>query len=193
MKPDSIAWLVIAYCVAVSLTLCAVGHAETPTLTERVAIEAQSLGSKREPIVDTADFAAAVVEVAKGNRQWVALLTTIAVSESALAERIRLDQYSPHEGDSYIDRDGARKHLASGLWQVHANSTNAAEWGSSDLKAQARMASRLARGAFYMCRRARVPFPLGVFRALGSGSCTMALKGEEKRMRTYSSVLSRIQ
>lgn len=188
------AWAAIAIFIAVAVSYVFAGqaHANAPTLHETIVAAVPSLGSKKEPTVDADDFAYAIVDVANGNRQWVALLMTIAISESALSERVRLDQYFPHEGDSFVDTDGSIGHRASGLWQVHRNSTNADVWGSHDLTVQAKMASRLARGAFYMCKRAGVPFPLGVFRALGSGSCTMPLPGEEKRMALFSRLMRRL-
>ena len=167
-------------------------HASPHTLHETIAAAVPTIGSKREPVVDADELADAVIAVSNGNRQWAALILALGASESAWSERIRLGAYRDREGDSFRDADGTIQHRAWGVLQVHKSTLNASVWGSTVLLDQVREGSRIARGAFFMCKRAGVPFPLGVFRAVGTGSCTMALKGEEQRVALYNRLLRRL-
>lgn len=186
--------IVAAFLAALGLVfgLIGVAHSSALTLHESITTAVSSIGSKREPTVDANEIADAVIDVSKGNRQWIALLLTLGASESAWSERIRLGGYSDHEGDSFRDADGTIQHRAWGVLQVHKSTLNASVWGSPVLLDQVREGSRLARGAFYMCKRAGVPFPLGVFRALGGRGCTSPLPGEEKRMAMYARLVRRL-
>lgn len=175
----------------------AAGGAETSvskpaarSLVDRIVAVVPSIASKSEPSVDARELAEAVDAVSKGDPRWAALLLTIAASESALSDRIRRGEFREHEGDSYRDKDGSIQHRAWGVLQVHRSAFNASVWGSPLLSDQVREGSRLARGFVGMCKRAGVPFPLGVFRALGNGrSCTQRLKGEERRVALYSKLV----
>lgn len=190
--PGYLAILAIVALACAMLFTAVTAHANAPTLHETITSAVPGIASKREAIVDADELANAVVEVSKGNRQWAALLLTLGASESAWSERIRLGVYRDHEGDSFRDRDGAIQHRAWGVLQVHKSTLNASVWGSPVLLDQVREGSRLARGAFYMCKRAGVPFPLGVFRALGGRGCSSPLPGEEKRMALFARLMRRL-
>ncbi len=193
MKPKQ-AWSLIIILCLVSLAFIfasAVVHAEPPSLASRIEAVAPAFANRKGPPVDFHELGQAIAEVAKGDRQGAALLLTIAIHESGLRESVRLDQYTDQQGDAYRDRDGEIKHRASGLWQVHANAHNSAEWGSPDLKLQARSAARLAAGALARCRK-RAPYPINVFRAYAGRACDMPLKGEEQRVATYQRIVGRL-
>ena len=194
-KADRIGWFLILFLAAVALVAAlypAVAKADAPSLVDRLIAVQPSLASHKDEPVDAREFAAAVATVSKGDRQWAALLTTLAVHESGLSDRIRRGEFKDYEGDAFKNKDGSIQHLAFGLWQCHANQNNASDWGSTDVAVQARVANRMARGAAHKCEHSGVAFPLYVFRAYGGRQCDMPLKGEERRMQTYSRLLRRL-
>lgn len=162
------------------------------TFVDRLVALQPSFANKKDPPVDAREFAEAVDAVAKGNRQWAALITTLAIHEGGLSDRIRRGEYTRHEGDSFVDKNGDVQHKAWGLLQVHRSSLNADVFGSLEIRDQIREGSRIARGMFYMCKTAGVPFPLGVFRAMGGHGCHVTLKGEQARVATFNRVLARL-
>lgn len=192
MKANSIGWIVILYCVAVALTLSALAHASGPTLTDRlVAVQPMFQSAKDEP-VDARELAEAIAEVAKGNRQWAALVLTMAVHETQLADRARRGEFKDYEADSYKEKDGTIKHHAWGTYQLWRNLTNDADWGSTDIKIQTRAASRMLKGAYYRCAKSGVPFPLNTIRAVAGRGCAQPIKGEQQRLATYERLLRRL-
>ena len=182
-RAELIGWLVIAYCVALALTLSALAHAGAPTLTERLVAAQPAFASKKDEPVDAQAFAEAVAAVAKGNRQWAALLTTIAIHESGLSARIARGECKSFECDHG---------LAWGLPQIHRTSRNASVWGSPDIAVQIREESHLARGAFELCKKSSVPFPLSTIRAYAGRGCSQAIKGEADRVATFNRLLRKL-
>lgn len=196
---NKIGWISVFFLavLALSMALSAVVRADAPpvqnSLVESLISAQKQFQSRTEQSVDERELAVAIAASANGDRKGAALLLTIAIHEGGLRERVRLDQYGPHEGDAYTDVDGERKHRASGIYQVHKNAHNAAEWGSTDLGAQTRMAARLAAGALARCKRSIAPYPVSVFRGYAGRGCDMPLKGEERRAQTFARVLARLQ
>jgi hypothetical protein len=180
MKPNTIGWFVIAFCVAVALLFSARAHSAPKRFN--VASVAAAFASRNEPTIDPQELDAALFAVTQ-SREWTALLLTIGVHESGLRERIARSDCKP------LECDGGR---AWGLFQVHKTEANAEAWGSPDLLDQVREASRLARGAFYRCQHSGVPFPLSTLRAYAGRSCAMPLKGEADRLATFRKIASRL-
>lgn len=146
---ERIGWFLIVTLCALGLLLALLGaartaHCATPTLTDRLVVAQTSLATKVDP-VDARTLADAIATTTKGNRQWSALLLTIAAHESALSQRIADGRCNLKIGEC----DGGR---AWGLFQVHKNENNAAAWGSPDLAVQTTEAARMLRGAFYRCQ-----------------------------------------
>lgn len=197
-KADRIGWCLLLFLAALGLAMAVTGivHAGSPppnALVERLIAVQPSLSSRKDEPVDAREFAQAVADVSKGNRQWAAFLTTLASHESGLSDRIRRGDYKSFEGDSYRDAAGELQHKSWGIFQVQRSPVNAEDFGSTDVAAQVRAGSRMARGAFYQCAKSGVPFPLGAFRALGGRGCLGKLKGEEKRVATFQRILARLQ
>lgn len=161
-----------------------------PTLTDRVAAVQATLRSKSEEPVDARAMAESLVDATGGNRRLIALALSMAVHESALADRIRRGEYKQWEGDAFRGKDGVVHHRAWGVFQVHRNASNLEVWGSDDLLEQTRAAVRLLRGAQRTC--GDVAFPLGAFRAVAGCGCAGHLSGEEKRVATFKYILSKI-
>lgn len=150
-----------------------------PSWEGRLARQAERFASKREAPVDPALLARAITTITP-SREWAAFLLTVAVHESALAERLRVNDCRAHECDHG---------RAWGLWQNWRTEGNGDAWGSPDLTVQAKTAAHLSKQMFNMCKRSGVPFPLGVFRALGGRGCHQPLRGEQARVATYQRIL----
>lgn len=179
------AWAFIAVSIATLVSFLLAGrdaHANAPTLHETIAAAVPSLGSKREPTVDAEELADAVT-AATPNRQWAALLLTIASHESALSARIARGECRKHECDHG---------RAWGLWQAWKAPHNEAVWGSPDITVQAREASHIAHQYFNMCKTSGVPFPLSTMRAYAGHGCSTPIKGEDARMRTFERLMRRL-
>lgn len=178
-------WLAILFLCALGLAMAvsATVHADTPTLTDRIALVVPSLASRRDEPVDAQELASAIASVTD-SPQWAALLLTTAAHESSLSARIARSDCREHECDHG---------RAWGLWQAWVGPHNAAVWGSSDIAVQAKEASHTARQAYNLCRNSGVPFPLSTIRAYAGRGCLGKLKGEEARIQTYARVLRRIQ
>jgi hypothetical protein len=182
-----IGWATVLFLAALALgmALSATVHASALSFEERIAALVPSVASRREASVDAAELASAIADVSKGSPEWAALLLTLAHHETALSARIA-------GGGCRVDSrecDGGR---AWGLLQVHRSTLNAAVWGSTDIRDQVREGSRIARGAFYMCKRAGVSFPIGVFRAMGGRGCYGTLPGEQQRLATFNRLRRRL-
>lgn len=181
--PGYIALITVFALAFAMLITCATVHANAPTLSERIVAVVPSIGSKREPTVDAGELAEAVIEVSKGNRQWAALLLTVAAHESALSARIAGGGCRIHECD---------QGRAAGLFQIHRNEQNVDTWGSTDLAVQTREASRMLRQAFYRCGALHEGWQLQTLRAYAGKRCSEPLRGEGERVATYRKVLARL-
>ena len=111
-------------------------------------------------------------------------MLTLASHESGLSARIASGHCRPDECD---------QGRAWGVLQVHRYDFNASVWGSTNLDDQVREGARIARSKAAQCERAGVPFPLGVFRAMGGRKCRAKLKDEKRRMATYHRVLAELR
>lgn len=197
MKPDyKIAWATIFALAVLSLSmaLSAVAHGDVPTLADRIASIVPRYASKGVEPVDAGEFAAAVSTVAKGNRDWAALITTVAIHESGLAKRISENHCMNWECDSH-KVDGEIQWKAAGLWQQHRNEINAATWGSSDLQVQATDAGRMLRGAFYRCQprgKLRADWVRRTLSAYAGRQCDADWRGLTARVDTYSKIRGRL-
>lgn len=180
MRPGmGFGWAFLIACAALGLAFGACGSLAQGgeySLTDRLVTAQLRLQSKRDEPVDPQALASAIALITKGNRDWSALLLTVAAHESALSARIASGSCKAYECD------GGR---AWGLYQVHRNALNAAVWGSPDLAEQTRAASRVLRGAFYRCKDSGVDWPLATLRAYAGNGCSQALKGEDKRVKTF--------
>jgi len=191
MKPDiRIGWATIGFLVAISIAMvisARLAHADQPTLTDRIAAVIPSLVSSKEENVDAREFAEAVASVPKVNREWAALLLTIATHESSLRARIARSEYrSKKEGD------GGR---AFGLFQAHKNSLNADVWGSTDIRVQTIEAARALRSAFYQCNGRQPPRADWVARTINAYAgrrCDAQWVGLDRRVATFNRVVRRL-
>lgn len=185
---EKLGWcaVVLLVVIALSMAFSAVVSAEQtppPSIVEQLVAVQPSLATHKGEPVDAREFAEVLNATCVGNRQWCALLLTIAVHESALDSRIARSDCGAHECDNG---------LAWGLFQVHKTARNASVWGSPDLSAQAKEASHLARQAYNLCRNSGVPFPLSTLRAYAGHGCTGVLKGEDARVRTFNRIVRKL-
>lgn len=186
MSPDiRVGWTVVLFLAALAagMGVSSVAHCEPSPLIERVAALVPVFGSKKEPLVDAAGFASAVVSVSGGNRDWTALLATVAIHEAALSARIADGNCRPLECDHG---------LAWSLYQIHRNQQNSAVWGSRDLTVQTREASRMLRQAFYRCGGLHDGWLLQTLRAYAGHGCASPFPGETERVATFVRVRSRL-
>lgn len=123
---------------------------------------------------------------------WAALMLIVAFHESGLSERIQRGDFKPHEADAHMV-NGARVHRARGLWQVHANALNAADWAiaNGNLEAQARLANDGLRRAYWTCSRSGVPLPQGTINGFAGRMCSASWPGLAAREATYSRLVTR--
>lgn len=187
VTPNTIGWLVIAGCVAVSCAFSAAAHSEElpppSPLAARVAALVPRFGSRKVELVDAQAFGVAVATACNGDRECAAKLLTMAIAESGLSAAVSRSEYLPHQGDAYVNRDGVRVHRAWGTWQGHKNAHNAAVWGSDDLLVQARAARSMQLGALAECRKFRGVSPeVGMWRVLSGRGCLLPYSGEQMRM-----------
>lgn len=180
---ERVGWFTILGCVIVGIWSWAhsAHGAERPSpLVEHLVREQGSLQSRKDEPVDALELAEAIAAVPRINREWAAMLLTIAAHESALSARIARGECKAFECDHG---------LAWGLWQGHRNAINAEQWGSPDIGVQALAAARALRGAFYTCNprgKLREDWALATFRAYAGNGCEQPLRGEEKRMATFN-------
>src|SRR6478735_1388524 len=158
--------------LALFMFFTAVARTEPLTLADRIALLVPRFGSKSAELVDAREFGVAVDEACKHDRECAARLVTMAIMESALSAAVSRSEYTDHQGDSFIDRDGVRQHRAWGTWQGHKNSRNADVWGDDDLLVQARAARAMQLGALAECRKFRGVVPeVGMWRILSGRGC----------------------
>lgn len=166
--------------VVIGWGLARVAHGTELDLLTRVEAYLERQRRTWDPIAEPSQVAVAVTNATK-DPKWAALLLTIARHESNFSARIGAGRCRDHECD-----DG----LAWGLWQVHRTTENAPAWGNPNPSVQAQWASYALHGMDQMCRRAGVPFPLGVLRAYATGrGCKKKFAGERARLRTYNEIL----
>jgi len=147
--------------------------------------------------VDAREFADAVAQASNGNRDWAALLITIAAHESALSARIAENRCEAWECDA-THVGGKLVHRAAGLFQEHRNLNNLTTWGSTDVGVQVASASRALRRAYWTCAR---HYPKGVsakvwvsftINAFAGKSCDREWRGGEEREATWRAVRRRL-
>jgi len=185
---------IVAACAtfAILLWVTSFAGAAAPSLIERLVTAQTPLQSKKDEPVDARELAEAIAAVPKINREWAALILTVAAHESALSARIARGEYRDFEGDSFRNRDGKVQHRAWGLWQAHRNRLNDAAWGSPDIGVQTQEAARALRRAFYTCNGGNHPHTDWVRSTLTSYSgrnCDATWPGLDKRVATYDRIL----
>ena len=154
----NLGWLFIAFLVAiVILFMVYPAQPAEPTLRDRLVQVQQQVGTRAEPTVDADAMADAVLAVTN-DRDWIALLITIAAHESRLSARIAANECKPWECDAVKRRDPLTHelitfHQAAGLFQEHRNANNAGTWGSPELAVQVRSGYALLRRSYWSCRR----------------------------------------
>ena len=156
-----------------------VGAAEPYSLVDRLERAARGLPCPQEPQQDAHALAEAIATASRGDRTLAAAMLTTAWAETALAERLRLNECRPRECDS-------RK--AWGSFQRHKNGNNAEFWGSTDIGVQASDAARALRSAFYTAKAAHAPFPAGMFRIYAGRRPDVVIPRESLRVSTFDSV-----
>ncbi len=185
---------IVAACAtfAILLWVTSFAGAAASSLIERLVTAQTPLQSKKDEPVDARELAEAIAAVPKINREWAALILTVAAHESALSARIARGEYRDFEGDSFRNRDGKVQHRAWGLWQAHRNRLNDAAWGSPDIGVQTQEAARALRRAFYTCNGGNHPHTDWVRSTLTSYSgrnCDATWPGLDKRVATYERIL----
>jgi len=177
---------------AIFLWFTSFAGAQAPSLIERLVTVQKPLQSKQDEPVDPRELAAAIAAVPKINREWAALILTVAAHESALSARIARGEYRDFEGDSFRNREGKVQHRAWGLWQAHRNKLNEAAWGSPDIAVQTEEASRALRRAFYQCNgggRSHADWVRSTLSSYSGRRCDADWPGLDKRLATYQRVL----
>jgi hypothetical protein len=177
---------------AIMLWFTSFAGAEAPSLIERLISAQKPLQSKQDEPVDPRELATAIAAVPKINREWAALILTVAAHESALSARIARGEYRDFEGDSFKSRDGKVQHRAWGLWQAHKNRLNDTAWGSPDIAVQTEEASRALRRAFYQCSgggRPRADWVRSTLTSYSGRRCDADWPGLDRRLATYQRVL----
>ena len=177
---------------AIFLWFTSFAGAQAPSLIERLVTVQKPLQSKQDEPVDPRELAAAIAAVPKINREWAALILTVAAHESALSARIARGEYRDFEGDSFRNREGKVQHRAWGLWQAHRNKLNEAAWGSPDIAVQTEEASRALRRAFYQCNgggRSHADWVRSTLSSYSGRRCDADWPGLDKRLTTYQRVL----
>jgi hypothetical protein len=185
---DRIGWFLIALFFAIGAAFGLLGircaHALAPALVDRLVAAQAPLASRRDSPVNAQELAKSIAEVTKGNRQWSALLLTVAAHESALAQRIA-------DGDCNLkigECDGGR---AWGLYQVHKNANNGDAWGSTSIDIQTREAARMLRAAFYQCNprgALRPDWARATLSAYAGRRCDATWQGLDARLATLARI-----
>jgi hypothetical protein len=187
-KADRIAWFLIGFFCVLGLVFayCGQAHGAAPTLADRLVTAQSALATRRDVPTDPRELAQSIVDVTGGNRQWSALLLTIAAHESSLSQRIADGNCNLKIGEC----DGGR---AWGLYQVHRNARNADVWGSTDVDVQTQEAARMLRGAFYQCNPKSKGLPAdwarGTINAYAGLRCDATWKGLDVRLATLARIL----
>lgn len=121
------------------------------------AVEAESLKAPRSP------------------REWAALMLTVANHETHFSIRISDGQCKKWECD---------RGLARGMWQLHANYFNRAEWfrQNGDIGLQAKLASAQLKRAYATCPQ---DFPRGALNAFAGRRCGDDWPGLKARLGTF--------
>ncbi|HEX3776085.1 MAG TPA: hypothetical protein VHV51_16555 [Polyangiaceae bacterium] len=177
---------------AILLWFTSFAGAAAPSLIERLITVQKPLQTKKDDPVDPRELATAIASVPKINREWAALILTVAAHESALSARIARGDYRDYEGDSFKNRDGKVQHRAWGLWQAHKNKLNDTVWGSADLAVQTEEAARALRRAFYQCNgrgRSHGDWVRSTLNSYSGRRCDADWPGLDKRIATYQSIL----
>lgn len=157
-------------------------HCDTP-LASAIMVRSS------ERTVDPCTLARAI-EAVESSPDRQAMLLTLAIHESDLSQRIAFSLCGPDWGGKIGECDHG---LAWGIWQQHSNALNARDWGSKSLAVQARWAARTLRGAWARCAGyPGVPDPLGAIRAYAGRGCDQAIRGEDRRMRTYMRIRAQL-
>jgi hypothetical protein len=126
--------------------------------------------------------AAIVAESAHAPRppgEWRALLASVGINESGFSKRIIDGHCKKHECDHG---------RAKGWGQLHANSTNLAEWAKQDgdIPLQTRLVSDQLKRAYYTCSRSGVPWLQGTINAYAGRRCgDTTWPGLGQRIATY--------
>lgn len=192
VTPNMVGWLVIAGCVATSCAFSIAARADTPPvspLASRIAALVPRFGSRKVELVDAEAFGVAVDTACKGERECAAKLIVQAVAESGLSAAVARSEYTEHQGDAFLDKNGVRVHRAWGLFQAWKNRNNAEVWGSDDLLVQARAARSMQLGALAECGKFRGVAPeVGMWRVLSGRGCLLPYSGEEMRMQLLQRV-----
>jgi len=168
--------------LALVLAIAARCQAGSPTLIERLIAAQGPLASRAEEPVDARELAEAIASIPRVNRQWAALVLTVAAHESALRSRIARGDCRPKECD------GGR---AWGLYQGHRNEGNAAVWGSPDVAVQTLEAARMLRAVFYMCNGPGSLSPDWTARTLSAYAgqrCDASWPGLSDRVQTFERI-----
>jgi hypothetical protein len=184
------AWAaIVGLClIAATMFFSAIGHAEAPSLTERLIAVQTGLQSKTDAPVEPRELAEAITAVPKVTRDWAALLLTIAHHESALSARIAANDCNVKKREC----DGGR---AFGLYQAHKNKLNESVWGSSDIRVQTLEAARGLRSAFYTCngkQPLRVDWVARTINAYAGRRCDAQWPGLDKRLATFNRVVRKL-
>lgn len=191
------------YLTALSVLLVsAVAAADTHVdSTRRMVLSLPTFKEDRDSVAKATQLEAITEAVATvsekppggiSRRDWAALLVTVAYHESGLSERVMRGDFKPHEADAHMV-NGVRVHRARGLWQNHRNSLNAELWerANGDVEAQAKMADRGLRGAFWTCARSGVPWLRATLNAYGGTRCGAQWPGLDKRVATFERLVAR--
>lgn len=183
VSADGIGWALIAIGVATGVTFSCEARSDVPALADRVAALVPRFGSRSVELVDAQEFGVAVATACKQERECAARLTTMAIMESSLSAAVSRSEYSKHQGDAYVDRNGVRQHKAWGSFQQHKSLNNADVWGEDDLLVQARAARSMQLGALAECRKFRGVVPeVAMWRILSGRGCMAPYSGEDARM-----------
>jgi hypothetical protein len=161
-------------------------RADDARLVDRLVLVQPAFQSRVDEPVGARELAEAIASIPKVNRDWAALVLTVAVHESALAARIARGDCKRYECD------GGR---AWGLYQGHRNEANAAVWGSPDIAIQTQEAARMLRAVFYRCNG---PHSLSfdwVARTLSAYAghrCDANWAGLDRRLNTFARIRGRL-
>lgn len=122
---------------------------------------------------------------AKGDEKLRAFTEALGYRESRYSLRIMRGECRSHECDPRRLKGGGREFRAVGAWQMHKNGLSDAAWaalhGPDSLPAQAKEATKRARGALGECRGD----VRGAFALLGGRGCAGTLPDMAERLETY--------
>lgn len=122
---------------------------------------------------------------ARGDAKVKAFTIALGNHESRYSLRIMRGECRPRECDPRRLPGGKIEPQAIGAWQLHRNGLTDAEWkalhGPASLPAQAKEATKRARGALNTCRGD----VKGAFAVLGGRGCLGTLPDMHERIETY--------